>query len=56
MDEFKHHFVQTNGIRMHVHETGAGHTKASRFKPTLSAWTSSGGGSSWQGFPLRLPA
>jgi len=25
MDEFKHHFVRTNGIRMHVHEAGAGY-------------------------------
>jgi pimeloyl-ACP methyl ester carboxylesterase len=25
MDEFKHHFVQTNGIRMQVHEAGAGY-------------------------------
>jgi soluble epoxide hydrolase / lipid-phosphate phosphatase len=25
MDEIKHHFVQTNGIAMHVHEAGAGY-------------------------------
>lgn len=25
MDEFKHHYVHTNGIRMHVHEVGSGY-------------------------------
>ncbi len=25
MDELRHHFVQTNGIRMHVHEAGTGY-------------------------------